>query len=758
MVTRQQASRSRSRAASEGGTNPSSWEGLSAGAFYLSIVLVIVRMTLQEMFRPDALPTPGGTSAPAMPGPATGLVLDLLCALPALLILARAVVDRTFSFRRASSFWPMLLLAAWTLASVLWADDRFAAIVQASHWAIALVMLWSTAQLVRDWVRLRLVAATAFGLLLVLLTQGYYYRFVDLPDLQREWKQDEAQWLRQRNLAPDSLEATQLGKNIQSGEVSGFSLSRNTYAALIVLLFFVSAGVVMQRMRDGDGVGWIVPLIVADCFGLWMLYRYVESKTAFATPVIGLLVCALVWRRRDWLARRAATIYRAAVGAFVLAVAAVVGHGLKHGTLLHVSLTFRWQYWVGAARLFVHHPWIGVGWANFGPHYLAYRLARAAEEPSDPHNLLVRAFVELGVVGGLLMLGWMLRLWWEMTVFPGVDEGGGLPANVNHATLQKRSSPVPVLAGIAVAAVGFNAAVSIDWDQSGSWIFLECFKRLLFLVALVLGMFVVAVRSFERQELDDRPAPWIVLATLVGLGLFLLHNLIDFSLFESGPMFLFALLAGSVLGIRLGEAKRETPVRRTISFVVFIAAGVAWVVAAGAGVWNVVQAEGLAANAEGQVRSNNLEGARESFVRASRLVPINGDYAFRAEQAALMGRGNPVAMRGLIDEAIDADPSSVRYRLARAVLAMSTGDLSSARSDYEEILRLDPNNRDLRLQYAGLLENLGERAAARGQYQRTLELNDELAPDEIRRLPPAKVVQVKKKIEELSKATTSTSN
>src|SRR6516164_6488510 len=48
------------------------------------------------------------------------------------------------------------------------------------------------------------------------------------------------------------------------------------------------------------------------------------------------------------------------------------------------SLTIRWQYWVGATRLFMHHPWFGVGWANFGDSYLAFRLPLAVEYPKDP--------------------------------------------------------------------------------------------------------------------------------------------------------------------------------------------------------------------------------------------------------------------------------------------------------------------------------------------------------------------------------------
>jgi tetratricopeptide (TPR) repeat protein len=608
-------------------------------------------------------------------------------------------------------------------------------------------------------------------LLMVLLVQGYYYRFVDLPDFQRDWREHRADLLKQRGAAVDSLEANQIGRNIESGDVTGFNLSRNTYAAVLVLLIVLSAGIVAERLHDGDRPGWSAPILVIMAAALWMLYRYVQSKTAFATPVIGLILLAALWLRRHWIARHARVLYWSGVGLFGLGVAAVVGHGMVHGTLVHISLTFRWWYWVGAARVFAHHPWLGVGWANFGLHYPAYRLPQAAEDPADPHNFLVRAFVELGIVGGLLMVGWMLRLWWELTAGAQGLSPVAPPTHSDHAAIseppaQKMISGGTVLGyrsrGVAsagspgvrflvllcLAAMALNCAVAIDWDQSNSWIFLELFKRALFLIALLTGMSVVAIRSFDRQELDDRPAPLLGYAMLVGLGLFLLHNLIDFSLFEPGPMFLFALLAGGGLGVRQHDAKTK-PSSRAAVFVAFILSGVGWIVAAGAGVWEVANAESLSQDADLLVRHNKPERARDEYIQAFHLVPINADYAFRAEQAAVLSRGNALMMRQLLDAAVEANPVSVRYRLARAELEVSINDLSRARADYQQILRLDPNNIDLRLEYAKFLQSHGSPAEAREQYQAALAINSKRLPDEVRKLSPGGVNQIRDAIEQL---------
>lgn len=728
-------------------------------------------MSMEEILRGAWLPVPGSPLVPAMPGPATTIGLDLLCCLPALLVLARRVSDPSFSLRSAWSFLPMFLLAFWTLLSVSWASDRFSALVSAFGWCSALLLLWSTAQLVHSGLRLRLVAATAFGLLLLLLVQGYYYRFVDLPDLQQNWRQHHGELLSEQGAMAGSTEAGQIEKNVMGGVPTGFNVSRNSYAAVLVLLMVIAAGVILQRRADGDAKASWLAIIPAIALGLVMLYAFVQSKTAFATPIIAAALLVLLWRRHRWISEHAKQLYGWAVAFFVLLIAAVVGHGLKHGTLVHVSLTFRWQYWVGAARVFVHRPWLGTGWANFGSWYTAYRLPQAAEEPTDPHNFLVRAFVELGLPGGILMIVWILRLWWEWTVNGRSDAESQMPA---HGAAERSAATgnatgyaaFPFLISLALIAIAANAALSIDWTSSSALIVVELFKRFLFLIALLIGLCLVGIRSFHQQVLDDRPAPWILIAMLVGLGLFLVHNLIDFSMFETGPMFFFALLAGSALGMRISTPP-SPQAHRPVLIASLIVAAIVWILA-GALVWvPITEAESLAldadesvraakpADAPPQVRPNpaDVEHAREALLKAFELVPYNGDYAFRAEQAGLLnGLGDPAELRKLLDAAIADNPRMIRYLNARATLETLTGDWLGAQADYRQILQqLDPHNLELRLRYALLLDKLGKAAEAVRQYKTVLESNDRLAPDEIRRLSPQQLREIRTRIEALQR-------
>ena len=714
---------------------------VSWSAFVLAAALVFARSIMLETLRNPLEVQPGAEPVPRGPGAGTGLILDLLCCIPALLVLVRRAFDRTCALRFAWPFVPMALLALWAVTSTAWAGDKFAAVVSATHWLCACVLLWSMAQLVSDWARVRLVAAACAGLLLVQAGQGLYYRFVEHPELVEAFNFRREQIIRQRGWEPGSFIAEQFEKRVVSGEMMGFTSSPNSYGAVLVLLMVVSAGVAVQRMSDRDGAAWAAVPAGAAVLAVAVV-AMVGSRTAVATTGLGFVTLAAIPALRRPLARHPRLAYGAGVAGFLSASAAVVGHGLYHGTLFHDSLTFRWRYWVAAARLFADHPLAGVGWENFGPHYLAYRLPVAAEEIKDPHNFLVRFATELGAVGLLLAAAWMLALWWDLTqkllpAAPGeADEPPTLPI-----------SPLAIVGAVGGLGVVLNAVASLDPSQGAAYNALELIRRAGFLCLFVIGASVAALRSAERKDLDDRPAPWATFALVIALGLFLLHNLVDFSLFEPGPMFLFAWLAGAALGIRAPATEPAPRASRVAALAGVALAALCWLGAVGGLAIPVAMAESEADAGDEALRTARFGQATSHYSRALETVGYNADYAFRAARSAWMGPppGNTPEALMMLDTAIGLDPNRPQYWLhrANARLRSPAPDAAAVRADYERALRLDPNNVDTRLEYAEVLSRLGDRAAAAEQYRQALRYNDLLAPDEPKRLPPKRLETIR---------------
>src|SRR4051794_24192623 len=70
-------------------------------AFGLALALVLARGMMSDSLRPpfEANVQAGSVAEPRAPGAAAGLGLDVLCCVPALLVLLRGVMDRNFTLR-----------------------------------------------------------------------------------------------------------------------------------------------------------------------------------------------------------------------------------------------------------------------------------------------------------------------------------------------------------------------------------------------------------------------------------------------------------------------------------------------------------------------------------------------------------------------------------------------------------------------------------------------------------------------------------
>jgi len=96
------------------------WHVLSRVALALVLVLVTARATMMEYQRDPFAVDPNSSAIPQGAGITTSIVLDLLCCVPALLVLTRRAIDPTFVLVRCYSVLPLGLLASWALLSTRW--------------------------------------------------------------------------------------------------------------------------------------------------------------------------------------------------------------------------------------------------------------------------------------------------------------------------------------------------------------------------------------------------------------------------------------------------------------------------------------------------------------------------------------------------------------------------------------------------------------------------------------------------------------
>jgi len=726
--------------------------GLTQIAFGLALAVVVARCMAMETIR-DPLPVSvGSTPVPLGTGADSSLILDLLCGLPAILVLVRRCTDKTYRLRGSWSLALLLPLVAWMGLSVKWADDKFACIVSACNFAGAMALLWAMTQLVRSWMRLRMVAGLAFGLLLVFLVQGFYYKFVDMPMMLEE----QSKMVQQQGYDPHSFMGIQFANKFT--ELVGFSSSANSFAGLLVLFLTIGLGVGIQRIKDRDDPAWTVALGLSAPLAIWLLIL-TQSKAAMVMPVLVIGLFAVLWKWRGPMARQSKRAFRIGLGILCFFIFAAVAHGLYHHSLPTSSLNFRWRYWIACWRMFLRHPIRGTGWENFWQPYLRDRLPAASESIRDPHDFIVRFFVELGAVGGILLLAWMGRLWWELT------RPSAPPAALAPVSKKSQIGQVLFLGATAIGGIALNAWATIDFNQKGSWIRYELLKEILYLCALVLGLIVVSLRTLEIPQVDQRAAPWILYGMLIGVGVFLIHNLIEFSMFEAGTTCLLGVLIGSALGVRLANPPVRVPGTSISSMVSLATAGAIWLVVA---IWiaaPVAHAEAMAHDGDAKLRAGDVQQASNEYGYASLEVPTNADYALRAGRALHLGIGpqepltdprqldRAIRLRPQIetwyDLAIDKNPTLADAYDSRAIFALQMGDAKEMVQDYDQVMQLNPNEVSLRLDYAHALKLLDLLPEAKKQFKLALDFNDQLDKAELKRLTPQQQAEIQQEIDSL---------
>lgn len=712
---------------------------VTAFALALALGLVLARcMMLESLLDPQ--PLPGQEIVLRPPGALVTSVLDLLSFLPAILLAGRALFDERFKLRWPLSIALLGLLAIWAMLSMTWAADRFSAAVSAGRLLGGAAIAWAIVQSVRDWKAFRIIVAVVCALLAVLLVHSLVYQFYELPETLRTFQANKAQLLAQQGIEEGTFRAQQFEQKLTAAELMAFYASPNSLAATAALISVMVVASLWQRRRDGGQAAWFLPGIILLLGTAWIVWQ-THSNAASVTPLFGVGLLLIGWRLRDWISQHRGKVFTGGVLVLLVGWAALIGHGLYRGNLVQRSLTFRWQYWTASARLLKDHLLLGTGWGNFGDYYLQYRLPAAPEEIRDPHNLFVRFATELGIIGLALALGWLLRLAWEVT--RPMPRAAVEPAPQWESPQEPLKAIAP-LVWIALIATVVTTIAAVDFSQDAWHALTEVMRQAMYGLLLVGTAAVFAAADLQRPKLERRRADLLLLGVICGLAIFLLHNFIDFSLFETGLFYLFVTLAAAAVAVRMGEEKGEG--RGGL-----VMLGGWLLLAAGFGVVVVVPAvRGDLASHRGDLlyadrRPGQAQQEYAAAFEASAWL-ANEDYLIRQSKAQIEVEDSPSNVLATLDQAIRANPRSIPARMGRVSALARMNQAEAVTAELQKACALSPNDVGIRLDAAEYLARLGQGDLAREQYQLAMESNAKLPEGEPKRLSAAQVAIVEAKI------------
>ncbi|GAB4145559.1 MAG: O-antigen ligase family protein [Planctomycetaceae bacterium] len=212
----------------------------------------------------------------------------------------------------------------------------------------------------------------------------------------------------------------------------------NTFAGLLAVALLPLWSVLMSSARQPKRWRFLVGLacvtaIVAYCLLL------TKSRTAW----VGVLAGTGIWY---WLSRKQLhdSIIRRKI--WIAMAVAVLAAGVLFATLTGgldrqivseapKSLKYRLQYWSATFEMLKDHPLLGSGPGNFRQHYLKYKAAESSEEIRDPHNLLLDAWANGGILslaGLCLLIGFGYHKLVVQTGLQNSPEVGAEHHSLNH--------------------------------------------------------------------------------------------------------------------------------------------------------------------------------------------------------------------------------------------------------------------------------------------------------------------------------------
>lgn len=585
---------------------------------FLCCLLVATRCQINESFGTalrvaGPLPTPniGAAEIPTM------VILSALIVIAAVVWFAIHIACGCFTWRKTMLVVPALLIMAGGLAGEDTGNQHTAEItgfVLTAQLVLAVLLVQLLNSPWKQRLLLCVIAATGVTFAYRCWEQYHY----ELPMTVEMFERDPQSFLDRQQLEPGTYQAQQFIDRLKSRDIGGYFAISNTAASFFILssmatlaLLFCRgksspdnhtkqpAGIRRSRKRNiasppepkYAAAGPLAILIIVGALALIIQTGglfITQSKGGIGAWLACLILLAILWYKRHFFRLHWHGTMITALVTVLIAVLAIVAYGLASERLPTNSMWIRWQYWRATGGMIADHWFAGVGPGNFGNWYPRYMDAGAPEVVKDPHCFWLALWSQWGLLG---IVGFCWGLWAvaRRLAAPAADD----PNNSNGLTDDKsaktttgtdqaeipQSSPPKTLGTIAwsvALAIGIIAVRLLVSDLTGlSGIERNSVYLISFIVPALLWLITFVLLQLALQPLHTRSEknthnlPLLILGC--GLLGFLLHNSIDFSIFQPGVgTCFFALVATTVAMRRRNDSMRITQLNTNTPLRVFI--------------------------------------------------------------------------------------------------------------------------------------------------------------------------------------------
>jgi len=624
------------------------------------------------------------------------------------------------------------------------AADKRLAVTSAVMLLAPPLMAILLAQILDCQAKIKLVLTVIAALGVVTACESAYQLFVTNQAMIEQYQQAPQSLLEPLGIESGTLAQFLFEHRLYTQGVRGFFTTRNSAGCFLLMATFAAIALFIDKLKYRNeephvkrgakynflSIGAALTIVI---IGLILT----RSKGA----IIGSLFAAFLFITYLYLGDRLKSHKKVILIACLLLIIIggllVISYGLKHNRLPGGSgMLVRWQYWHASAKMYADHPATGVGPGNFACFYPHYKPPEALESVADPHNFLLSILTQYGPLGLAGFLAMILLPLWRATSVSSIEYR---VSSIEHRVSSKALAVIFLIvisAALLLMRPMIMTAVPVDTLDVLIYVALSLYVAPV--AAFVIGFLLLTAPLTKNSKFTA----YTLFCAVLGV---LLHNLIDFAIFEPGVFTAFWALIACLIatgphvvrGLALRPRRRVYPaivmagLTSTVQRIVPIAAGVlllivfvryAW--------WPVYKSTAKIQQAHRAASLGRFEQAHDFLTAAAeydRLDPtalnLNGrlylqHYDVEKQPAQL------VKAEQCFLQAIGRNKADYKNYEKLSTVYELLGQTQRAYDWCVAAAQLYPGSGQLQFKLAQIADKLGKTDTAVQQYQKAIEIED----------------------------------
>ena len=670
--------------------------------------------------------------------------------------------SRRFSYRLTGVEIGLIVFSLAAVIGIFSAANKRAAITNFVTLLAPILMAVLLVQILDSQVKIKLLLAVIAALGVVSAYQCAEQFFVSNQMTIEQYEQNRQAMLGPLGIHPGTFKHFLFEHRLYTKGVRGFFTTSNSAGSFALLASFAAVGLFVDKLKNcaNEASGHLRLVICGIGFVVVMFgFAIARSKGAIAALLVTVSMFVAYLILGNCLKKHKKVIFIVCLLVFLIVGCAVVRYGITHGRLPGGnSMLVRWQYWDGAAKMFADHPVTGVGGGNFSTFYPRYKAASALETVVDPHNFILSILTQygpLGLIGFLAVVS--VPLWRAVSRHPVLPSS---KANQHEPAFIKAAVPFVIVVSAALLLIRPILSpiphVSTFEEKYAAIIVLYVFPVVVFVVGFLLLTGVLISNKADYANIASAG----LFCACVGL---LIHNLIDFAIFEPGVFTTFWAIMACLVALDSHQKAEGRFVHEPVLFTkVLVAAGglvliwayfnYAFVPVAKAGENIELAMQGI-----GYTHEYLGQAAKDDPLDPSPLN-MNGRL-YLQEYNETRNKQSLEKAAACFFDAVERDEADFKNYEKLSHVYNLLGDTEQAYKWGLEAASRYPGSGRLQFNLAEIAEQLGNTAAAVGHYKETVRIEEEyrrqfrqMYPEwqMISRLDEEKYKKAKKQIQHLS--------